>query len=54
MRDAIQEKHKHLLHNLDLINHTEAMNILKQEFGKPEDVISWVVGVLSRLKLDLT
>ena len=26
------------------------MNILQREFGKPEDVLSWVVGELSRLK----
>ena len=50
LRDAVPEKHKHLLRNLDLNNHAEAMDILQQEFGKPEHVMSWVVGELSRLK----
>ena len=50
LRDAVPEKHKHLLRNLDLSNHREAMNILQQEFGKPEDLMSWVVGELNRLK----
>ena len=36
LSDAIPEKQKHLLRNLDLNNHTE--------FGKPDDLKSWVVG----------
>ena len=34
LRDAVPEKHKHLLRNFDLSNHREAMTILQQEFGK--------------------
>ena len=52
LRDAVPEKHKHLLRNLDLSNHTGAMDIFQQEFGKPEDVMSWVVGELNGLKPD--
>ena len=51
LRDAVPDKHKHLLRNLDLCKHKEAMDILQEEFGKPEHVMSWVIGELSRLKL---
>ena len=50
LRDAIPEKHRHLLRNLDLNNHAEAMEILHEEFGKPEHVMNWVVGELSSMK----
>ena len=51
LRDAIPEKHKHLVRNLDLSNHAGAMNILQEEFGKPEHIMNWVVNELSKLKL---
>lgn len=51
LSDAVPEKHRHLLRNLDLSNHTEAMKILQEEFGKPEHVMNYVVSELCKLKL---
>ena len=50
LREGLNTKEKDLLRNNNLADYTEAMDILQNEYGKPEQVISDVNAELNKLK----
>lgn len=50
LREGLNTKEKDLLRNNDLANYSEALNILQNKYGKPEQVINDVNAELDRSK----
>ena len=50
LREGLNTREKDLLRNNDLADHSEAMDILQNEYGKPEQIIRDVNAELNKLK----
>ena len=50
LKDAIPEKHKHLVSHLDTSDHVEMMSILEKKFGSKILVIQDIVSQLEKMK----
>ena len=51
LRDAIPEKHKHLISHLDTSNHIEMMSILEKKFGDKSLVVQDIISQVEKMKV---
>ena len=50
LKEAIPEKHKHLIHHLDTTKHKEMMDVLDNKFGSSRLVIDDIVVQIEKMK----
>ena len=50
LRDAIPEKHRHLISHLDRSNHAEMMNVLERKFGTKMLVVQDIISQVEKMK----